>query len=155
VAVSVSLLLLGLLLVLLAPRAADAIAQAWRTGTGPAVGWGLILLVGLPLLGVLAAVTVVGIPLALVLLFALGLLYSIGYVAGSLVVGRLIVKTPRSALLALLVGLLILRLLALIPIVAGIVGAIATVIGFGSIAVALWRARRPARPAATPAPATA
>jgi hypothetical protein len=155
VAVSVSLLILGLLLLLLAPRAGDAVANAWRTGTGPAVGWGLILLLGLPLLGALAAITVVGIPFAIGLLFALGLLYSIAYVAGSLVLGRLIVKPPRSALLAFLVGLVIVRLLALIPVVAGIVGAIAAVIGFGAIAVATWRARRPIEPATPPAPATA
>src|SRR5918999_64123 len=55
-AVSVSLLILGLLLLLLAPRGADAVAEAWRTATGPAVGWGLIFLVGLPIVAVFGLV---------------------------------------------------------------------------------------------------
>jgi hypothetical protein len=66
------------------------------------------------------------------------------------VVGRWILKPPRSVIVAFLVGLAILRLLALIPIVAGIVGFAAAVIGLGAAAVAIWRARRPA-PAPVPA----
>ena len=153
VALTASLLALGLLFVLLAPRAADAVAVAWRTGMGPSIGWGLILAIGLPIFGVLIAITVIGIPLAVMLLFALGLLYGLGYVAGTIVLGRLVIKPPSSMLLAFLLGLLVLRLIALVPILGGLVGAIVTVIGFGSIAVAIWRARRPARLAAPVTPA--
>jgi hypothetical protein len=149
-AVSVSVLILGLLILWVAPRGADAVTTVWTTATGPSVGWGLILLVGLPLLAVLLLITLVGIPFGVGLLLALLLIYSVGYAVGALVVGRWIVKPPRSRMAAFLVGFGILRLLALIPFVAGLVGAAAAVIGLGALAVAVWRARRPA---AVPAPA--
>ncbi|MGH2766600.1 MAG: hypothetical protein ACRDKA_11915, partial [Actinomycetota bacterium] len=149
-AVSVSTLLLGALLLLVAPRAADAVSAAWRTGVGPSIGWGLLLLVGLPILAVLAFITLVGIPFGFGLGLALFLIYALGYATGAWILGRMLLKPPTSRFLAFLVGLGILRLIAFVPILAGIVGAAATVVGLGAIAVALWRARRPV-PAAAPA----
>jgi hypothetical protein len=147
VAVTVSMLVLGLLLLLLAPRGADAVADGWRTGTGASIGWGLIFPIGLPLVAVLLLITLVGIPLGFGMLFALGLIYSIGYVAGGWVLGRLLLKPPTSRVLAFLAGLGILRLVALVPILAGIVGFVATVAGLGALMVAAWRAGRRPSPA--------
>jgi hypothetical protein len=148
-AVSVSTLLLGLLVLWLAPGAADAISEAWRTATWPSVGWGLLLLIGLPLLAVLLFVTLVGIPFAVGLGLALFLIFSTGYTMAGIVVGRWVVKPPRSRFVAFLAGWAILRGLALIPFVAGIVGFVAVVIGMGAMAVAIWRARRPVETTAT------
>jgi hypothetical protein len=142
-AVSVSTLLLGVLLLALAPRAADGLDAAWRSAAGATVGWGLLLLVGLPLVAILAFITIVGIPFGFGLAMALFLIYALGYTTGAWLLGRRLVGAPRSRFLAFLVGLGILRLVALVPIVAGIVGAIAAVLGLGAIAVAIWRARRP------------
>jgi hypothetical protein len=151
-AISVSVLILGLLILLLAPRAGDAVAEAARTAIGPTIGWGLLVVIGLPLFAVLLLITLVGIPFGVGLGLALFLIYAVGYAMGAVVVGRWILKPPRSVIVAFLVGLGILRLLALIPIVAGIVGFAAAVIGLGAMAVAIWRARRPG-PAAVPAQA--
>jgi hypothetical protein len=153
-AVSVSVLLLGLIFILLAPRAADALDAAGRTAPGPVIGWGLLLAIGLPLLAVLLLVTLVGIPFGVGLSLALALIYSFGYTMAAWLVGRRILASPRSRLAAFLVGWAILRLLALIPIAGGLIGAVAVVIGLGAIAVAVWRARR-AAPAPTAAPAAA
>ena len=102
------------------------------------------MLIGLPVLAVLAFITLVGIPFGFGLVLALFLIYAVGYVTAAWLVGRRLIGPPRSRIVAFLAGLGILRLLALIPIVAGLVGAIAVVIGLGAIIVALWRARRPA-----------
>ena len=142
VAVSASMLLLGLLLVLLFPRLMDATVLAWATGMGGSIGWGLILLVGLPLLGILFLITIVGIPLGVGLLLALALLYATGYVVGGWILGRQLIKPPGARALAVLVGILLLRLIALIPVLGGLVGTLATVLGLGAIAVASWRAGR-------------
>jgi hypothetical protein len=147
-AVSVSLLILGLLLLLLTPRGADAVAEARRRATGPSVGWGLIFLVGLPIVAVLALVTLVGIPFGIWLLLALVLIYSVGYVAGAWLVGRLVIRGPGRRVVAFLAGLAIIRVLALVPILAGIVGLVAVVVGLGAVVVAAWRAGRPAPAAA-------
>ena len=146
-AVTVSMLLLGLILLGLAPRAADAVEAAWRTAVGPSIGWGVLLLIGLPLVAILAFVTLVGIPFGFGLSLALFLLYSIGYVTASWLLGRRLIKAPASRFLAFLAGLGILRVVALVPILAGIVGAIAVVVGLGALVVAMWRARTVPAPA--------
>jgi hypothetical protein len=64
-AVSVSTLVVGLVLVWLVGRGAARILEAGRTGIGPAIGWGLLVFFGLPILAIIALVTLVGIPLGL------------------------------------------------------------------------------------------
>lgn len=71
-AISVSTLVVGLLFVLLLGRGAERLADAGRTSIGPAIGWGVLLFFGLPVLAIIALVTLVGLPLGLGLLFALG-----------------------------------------------------------------------------------
>jgi hypothetical protein len=147
-AVSISILVLGVLFLVLAPRAADAIELAARTALGPSLGWGLIMLIGLPILAIVAFITLVGIPFGFGLGLALFLIFAFGYTMSAWILGRRFVTEPRSRFVAFLVGLLILRGLALIPIVAGIVGFLAAVVGLGAIVVAIWRARRPVTVAA-------
>jgi cytoskeletal protein CcmA (bactofilin family) len=142
VAVSISTLVLGLILLGVSPRAADAVEVAFRTATGATAGWGLLALVGLPLLGILALITLVGIPFGFGLLMALFLIYALGYTSAAWLLGRRLVKAPASRLVGFLAGLAILRLVALIPIVAGIVAALAVVFGLGALIVAIWRGRR-------------
>jgi cytoskeletal protein CcmA (bactofilin family) len=153
IAVSVSALVLGLLLLWLAPRALQAAFAAATTSLGATIGWGLLLFFGLPILAVIALVTLVGIPLGVALLLALLPLYAIGYTTSAWLLGRRLVRPPRGRVLAFLAGLAILRLLAIIPIVGGIVWFAATVVGLGALMVATWRARRDYPERARPAPA--
>jgi hypothetical protein len=140
-AVSISTLVAGLVLLALFPRARDAVDDVVRRGIGPVILWGLVLLIGLPIVAVVAMVTLVGLPLGLTLLFALGLIYGIGYVAGAWVLGRRIVRTA-SPVVAFLVGWAILRVVALVPFLGGLAWLAAVVVGLGAVAVAAGRARR-------------
>lgn len=145
-AVTVSTAVLGILLVLLAPRAADAtMAQAEsRFWTAVAIGAGIF--VGLPLLAFVASITLVGLPLAIGLTLALLPLAALGYVAAAWVLGRLIVKPPRDRILAFLAGLAILRAVALIPVLGLLAWLAAVIVGLGLIGAAIIAARdAPAR----------
>jgi hypothetical protein len=102
---------------------------------------------GLPILAIIALVTLVGIPLGLGLLAALGLIYALGYGATAWIVGRRILGEPTAWVLAFLVGWGILRVLALIPILGGLVWFAAVVFGLGALVVAIWRARTTSRAA--------
>jgi hypothetical protein len=73
-AVSVSTFVLGLLVLLLAPRVASSALAVARTRVGPAIGWGLALAIELPIVSILMLVTLVGIPLGLIGLLSLALL---------------------------------------------------------------------------------
>jgi hypothetical protein len=126
----VSTLVVGLWLV---GRGAAWILEAGRAGIGPAIGWGLLVFFGLPILAIIALVTLVGIPLGLGLLAAPGLIYALGYGATAWIVGRRILREPAAWILAFLVGWGILRVLALVFIMGGLVWFAAVV--FGS-----WRA---------------
>jgi|RhiMethySRZTD1v2_1073278.scaffolds.fasta_scaffold20162_4 hypothetical protein len=139
-AFTISTLVLGLVLGLLAPRAAAAVDEASHD-TGPVILWGLVLLIGLPIVAVIAMVTLVGFPLGFGLLLALGLIYGIGYTAGAWILGRRVARRA-SPILAFLSGWAILRAIALIPFLGGLVGLAAVVVGLGAIVVAGRRARR-------------
>ena len=105
IAATVSSFLLGGALLLVSPRGADAVARAGRNAVGPAIGLGFAVAIGVPVVGVLLSISIVALPLGLATLFALALMYGVGYVAGCYFLGRLILKEPRNRLLAFLVGL--------------------------------------------------
>jgi cytoskeletal protein CcmA (bactofilin family) len=156
VAVSVSTLVLGLLLLWFAPRAAAAVLGTWRDAPGRSIAWGFALMIGLPIAAVVAVVTLVGIPFGIGLLLALLPLLAIGYAYACWLLGRTLLGPPRAPVLAFLAGWGILRVLALVPFLGGLVGIIATAAGLGALAVSAWRARgggARAAPARQPAPA--
>jgi len=150
-AVSVSTLVVGVLLVALAPAALYAAERAVRERLGATVAWGLGIAIGVPLLAVLALVTLVGIPFGIALLLATIPVLLVAYVTSAWMLGRRVLRNrSTSRWAALFAGWGILRVLALIPVVGALVGLVATVVGLGALAVALWRAGRPDAPAERP-----
>jgi hypothetical protein len=141
-AVSVSVFVLGLLFLAFAPRAVNAGMAVARSRVGAAIGWGLAMTIGLPIVSVLLLVTLVGIPLGLIGLLSLALLCALGYALSAVILGRRLVKAPRGMVLAFSVGLLILRVVDLIPLIGNLVTFAATVFGLGALTVAAWRAAR-------------
>lgn len=148
---SVSAALLGLLLILVAPRAADAVAARSRERIGPLIAIGIAIAIALPLLVVLAAATALGLPLAIALGLALLPLAAIAYVASAWALGRRIVGPPRNRYLAFLAGIGILSAVGLIPVLGPLVWLAATVFGLGLLGAAIGAAREgPAEPAQSP-----
>ncbi len=148
-AISLSLLVLGALLVLIAPRAADALYARSREKAGPTIAIGVAILIVLPLTAFLAAITLVGLPLAFGLGLALLPLGAVAYLASAYALGRRLLGPPRERMLALLAGVAILRLAALVPVLGLLVGLAALVFGLGLIGAAIGAARDPSdQPAA-------
>jgi len=152
-AIGVSAALLGVLLLLIAPRAADALEQRSRERIGPVIAIGFAVAICLPVAAVIAAITVVGLPLAFGILLALLPLWAVAYVCAAWALGRRLVKPPRGRIVAFLAGLGILRALALIPILGGLVGLAAVVFGLGLIGAAIGAAREPRAAEPSPSPA--
>jgi cytoskeletal protein CcmA (bactofilin family) len=145
IAVTLSVALLGFLFVLLFPRAADATVVAGRR-FWPTVGWGALVGIVGPIVAVLVLVTIVGIPFGLGMLSALNVLAPLGYVASSLILGRLMVKgTSTGARIgAFFAGFGILRAVALIPGLGVIAWLLVCIYGLGALTQAAWRAGRTA-----------
>lgn len=148
-AVSVSTLALGALLTLLAPRAADAALATARTRPTHVLVGTIVAAVGLPLAAVLAIVTIVGIPFGVGLLLALALLYAVGYVTLAWLAGRVVRPGPAGTLQAFAIGWVILRVLAVVPFLEGLLWFPGAAVGLGALGAAAWSARG-ASPAITP-----
>ena len=147
VAVSVSTLIVGVLLVWLAPGALYAAERAVQERLGATVGWGVLIAIGVPVLAIVALVTLVGIPFGIALLLAAIPVLLVAYATAAWIVGRRVLRNrSASPWAALFAGWGILRVLALIPIAGELVGLAATVVGLGALAVALWRARGTSAP---------
>jgi cytoskeletal protein CcmA (bactofilin family) len=138
--VTISFLLGGLILLLLAPGLARGVVAAARASRGAAIIGGILLFILLPILAVVLLVTVVGTPLGIGLLLALGPLYAIAYIASAIVLGSRIRKAG-GVIGGFVIGMLVLRVIALIPILGGLVSLLAVIFGLGSLFVALRRAR--------------
>jgi cytoskeletal protein CcmA (bactofilin family) len=140
-AVSVSALVLGALLLLIAPRAADSLEARSRERAGPTIAIGIAILIVAPLAAVLAAITLLGLPLAIGIGLALVPFFAVAYVVSAYVLGRRLLKPPRERMLSLLAGLAVLRVLALVPFLGALVGLAALVFGLGLIGAAIGAAR--------------
>lgn len=155
---SASTLALGLFLLLVAPGLDVAIARVARERLGAAAGIGALWFFLLPIAAVLLLVTVLGIPLGVFLLLGLALLYTVGYVAGAHGIGRFVMKPPSSRFAAFLIGWVIVRVIALIPVLGGFAWMVVAIFGLGLLAVAARRTPSPeaavpvAQPPAPPMP---
>lgn len=151
--VTVSTLILGVILTAAFPQVFEAARAAWSRGRGSVVAAGIVAVIALPIVGVLAAVTIVALPLGIAILLALAPLAAVAYVAGCVLLGRRIVPATTSTPLAFLAGFGILRLIALIPAVGWLGWLVASLLGAGALIMAALRLRRPegAPPPAAPA----
>ena len=146
VSIAVSVLIVALLLSLLAPRAIDRAAATGRGAPIASAGWGLLVALVLPLAAIVAGATIVGLPFGLALLLGWGLVWLVGLGLTTWVVGRAVVKEPRSRWLALLAGWGIGSAIGLVPFVNVVWWVLGGTYGLGAGIVAVWRARKPAPP---------
>jgi hypothetical protein len=142
IAYSVSTLILGLVLLLLAPALDGALTRSGRGKLGASIGFGALVFFAVPIISGLLLVTVVGIPLGLFFLLALALIYTAGYVAGVHVLGRYVMRDQSSRYVPFLVGWVIARGLGLVPILGGLVWFALTIVGLGAAVLAARAARR-------------
>jgi hypothetical protein len=149
--VTISTLLLGLMVLLLPAGAETALSGAAKR-TGRVIGWGLLAFFGLPVLAIALLAVVVAIPLGLALLFALGLLYLVGYVVTAWVLGRAIVRGRAARFLVFLAGWGVLRAIGLVPVLGGTMWTLATIFGLGVVARVVSLRRSPAPQPVTAAP---
>ncbi len=141
IAISASVLLLGILLLLFAPRGADKIVIAAKTAPWAVAGWGVFLAVVVPVASVLAVATIVWMPLGLAVLLALAFGGLLGLTWSTWTAGRLMLPAPRSRWVAFLAGWGALTGLGLVPFLGVVVWILGSVTGLGLMAVAVWRAR--------------
>jgi hypothetical protein len=126
-------------------RQLSAIAGLLGARPGLASVAAVIFWIAFPVVAFVAFVTVIGIPIGIALLLVAPLLWGLGYVTTGTRLGFFIADlrhtTPDLAhpYLEAVLGVIIFQLIALIPIVGGIVVALAGLFGAGAIVVHAWR----------------
>jgi cytoskeletal protein CcmA (bactofilin family) len=141
ISISISVLLVGLVLVLIAPRAADAVVDALGAAPLASLGWGALVILSLPVAAVALVVSVLGVPLGLALFLSLGLWWLVGLAWASWCAGRALVRAPHGRVRAFLAGWAILAAVGLVPLLNAAAWTLAPVLGVGAMLVAAWRAR--------------
>jgi len=140
------------LFVLMFPGFARDAAAAIGRKPLQSLGLGIAILVCVPFLGVVLLITIIGIPVALLLVPLYLLVLFLGWATAALFIaqrglevlrpGRAV--TPAWQLLALFVGLLALWLLRQVPFAGGLIGFLALVAGIGALVWRGWNGRRAA-----------
>jgi cytoskeletal protein CcmA (bactofilin family) len=145
----VGLFALGLILTLLFPRFTEGVTETLRGSPWASLGIGLALLIGVPIIALIAfgiGLFAGGWWLGLAALGLYGLAVAAGYVMAALFIARYaftrLGRPHVHPVLALLVGLVVLTLVGLIPVLGGVLDLVAIVFGLGAMALTLPRFRR-------------
>lgn len=133
-----ALFVVGAVVIAISPRATEATADRLITAPWMSLLIGFILLVAVPAAVGLIAITLIGIPLSLILLFMYVIMIYFSRAFAALAIGRWLFarfgKPGMSLYVDLLVGLLILWLLIAIPYVGWLIHLIAVLLGIGAAA---------------------
>ena len=135
-------LLAGLLIILIAPKRLASIAESISSRPGPSVGWGALLLFATPIAAVVICITIIGLPVGLITLALWGIAIYLAQIPVGLFLGQWIISHFRDVednrgimIGALATGLIILKLLSLIPHLGFFVGLAIVLFGLGSVIV--------------------
>jgi len=148
----------GLIIIFLAPRRLRSIVDAIGSRPGPSAGWGALLVLVTPIAALLVCVTIIGISAGVIALalYGIGLYLAqipVGLFIGRWIIGRFRTVESKGAMVgALAVGLVILKLLSLIPYFGFVVGFVVALFGLGAVVAAERKERAGAKEAASAQP---
>ena len=147
-------MVVGALLVWVMPAPAQRYAEALGSHFWPSLGWGFLILIGVPLVSLLFVMTLVGIPLAIILcvLYLLGLFLSklgVGYCLGRMIFKK---NPGLHPVLVFLVGFGLLAATGFIPIAGSIISWGAIIVGLGGLITMMNRKKAVPVPAAVAVP---
>lgn len=129
-----------------APRVAKSAGAAIQDDFGQVVLAGLVLWIAVPILAAIAAITVIGLPIAFATWFGLlPVLGFLGYLVSGIWLGGLIVTRYRDAAhpyVPALAGVGILVLTGIVPGFGWVVGTLASLLGGSALALVAWRSFR-------------
>jgi cytoskeletal protein CcmA (bactofilin family) len=146
----IGFLIAGAVAVALAPRFATEAAERLRERPGPSALIGFLWLIIVPIIAVLVAMTVIGLPLGLLAFAVYAVLLYLGRAVLAVWLGRLVLGTRvgpgrAGAIASFLTGGIIIVLLGLLPGIGPLALLVASLLGVGAllIAIRMW-ARAPA-----------
>ena len=142
----IGLMVMGSLLVLFFPNFTGAVERAFTTNPGKSIALGFGLLLGLPIVGVLFMITLLGIPLGLTVFFLYPLVLMLGYLTAAVFIGDRGMSylrkgnklTPGIRILGFIGALIALALIGALPFIGGLIVFFLLLGGIGAWAMALY-----------------
>lgn len=150
-------LVLGAVLLLLFPNFSRRVADRVASTPARSGALGFVGLIGVPIVLVMIAITIIGIPLAILGLFAYLFSLWVGVVYGEFAVGHWLMARSSEDVnrwYALVLGLALFAVLGFIPFIGGLFTFFALIVGLGALGSALrtgYRDRRGGEPSPTDA----
>ena len=129
-----ALLLIGIVVVLSAPRSSEKLASNIQVEFLKSLLYGFIALVVIPVFALLLAITVIGLPLSIIIILLYAMTIYISKVFVGLYIGRLILK-DEHVVWATSLGLIIYLVLASLPFIGAFVTLLTVLLGLGSITI--------------------
>lgn len=126
-------LIIGILLVLIIPKWFNQIGETIQKQTLKSIGIGIIISIVAPILILIALITILGMPIAMIAGIIYVLLLAMARFWVAYCIGLWIGKNKFSPIITIIVGVLILQLIFLIPIISIIAKIIIMIIGLGAI----------------------
>lgn len=140
-----ALYLVGAALLWLFPSIATGVADQVSLRTMPAFGWGLLaLLLSAPVL-IILMITIVGIPLALILIAGLTIALFLSHFWVALAIGNAIAdraKWQPNPYANAFMGLVVLTVIGLLPVFGGVFKVLAAILGFGGFILYIVKGTR-------------
>lgn len=148
-----STLLLGLLLVTFFPKTVQVMLTTTEKQLGKSLLWGLLGSIVVPILALLAMLTVIGLPLGLVLMVSLFMGWYIAKLVAMIFLGSFLMQKLNGQKIKLfekkpglytsfLLGLVIFLVLELVPFLGWLIKLMLVWVGFGSLLIEKWAAYR-------------
>jgi hypothetical protein len=142
---ALALAALGILLVVVFPQPTRRVMNAAQVAPAGSFGVGCLTLIVLPILFILLAITIIGIPVALLEVFvavAAGIFgwVAIGYLAGERILEGLKVREVVP-IVAVVVGVFLLTLINQVPCIGFIIGLLIGAIGLGAVVLTRFGTR--------------
>jgi cytoskeletal protein CcmA (bactofilin family) len=150
ITISLGVVLLGALLILGMPSFSREAAATIRRKPWQSAGLGCIMLIGVPFAIIVLLVTVIGIPLALLLIFGYVVLLLLGYLVAAIFVGDTALERISSAkldsvwwrALFLFLALIAIAIVKQVPVVGGLVVLALFIAGIGAFTMRSWQGFR-------------
>lgn len=131
-------LVIGIGLILLIPRSMEEMTASMLHNPWHALGWGSVVLIMTPIIALLLMITLIGIPVALILLVVWGICLFISRILAAFAVGHFLLtqyrkRSDETPYLKLCLGVIVAWIVFEIPIIGGILSLLAVLAGLGVI----------------------
>jgi len=131
-------LLIALFLVVVWPKTMLRVSDVMMTRAGKAIGWGAVILFATPLVGILIALTLIGIPLTILLFIAYALAIFLSRLFVGITIGRIITASywkakKNSVVWSTTVGVVLTWIVYAIPVIGWLLACVAILWGLGGV----------------------